>query len=250
VKAPFSWPKSSLSDEALGDGRAVEGDEGARGARARAVYEAGEEFLARAVLARDEDAGLRGGGLEGEAFYVGHGRRRAHELLFGGELGSALQGLVLGLEGGELEGVPHRGQEALDGQGLLDEIEGTELHGPDRHVYGAVAREHDDGELRLALLDLPERLEAAHARQPDVEEERVDLFAVESLEADDGVLGDDGPVALVLQDAAHRASDAGFVVYHENGRHGRFLLSYLSSGRSIKKVAPRPSADSKRMEPP
>ena len=55
VKAPFSWPKSSLSSEALDERGAVERDEGPGAARALRVEAAGDELLAGAGLALDED---------------------------------------------------------------------------------------------------------------------------------------------------------------------------------------------------
>ena len=51
-------------EEVLGDGGAIDFDEGAGGARAPAVDDVGEDFLADAAFAGDEDAAF-GGGEEG-----------------------------------------------------------------------------------------------------------------------------------------------------------------------------------------
>ena len=63
VNAPFSCPKSSEQEQRLDQRRAVDGDERARGAVARAVESLGDELLARAALAADEDRAARAGDL-------------------------------------------------------------------------------------------------------------------------------------------------------------------------------------------
>ena len=54
VKAPRSWPNSSLSSSALRDGGAVERDEGLLGARAQLVQGARQRLLAGAALAQQQ----------------------------------------------------------------------------------------------------------------------------------------------------------------------------------------------------
>ena len=57
VKAPRSWPNSSLSISSEGMAAQLTSTNGA-GPVAFGVEPAGDEFLARAVLARDQNAGV------------------------------------------------------------------------------------------------------------------------------------------------------------------------------------------------
>ena len=58
VKAPFSWPKSSLSSSVLGIGRAVDHHEGLLPAGAVLVDGPGDQLLAGAALPLDEHGGI------------------------------------------------------------------------------------------------------------------------------------------------------------------------------------------------
>ena len=60
VKAPFSWPKSSLSTSDGRQRRAVDADERPGPARAQAVDGVGDQLLADAGLALEEDRARRG----------------------------------------------------------------------------------------------------------------------------------------------------------------------------------------------
>ena len=81
VKAPRSWPKSSDSENALGDGAAVHGHEGAGCARRRGVDGAGHELLARAALALDEHGGVGGGDPGRRLVDLQHGLAASHDVV-------------------------------------------------------------------------------------------------------------------------------------------------------------------------
>ena len=61
VKAPFSWPNSSLSRRPVGMAAQLSLTKVRLAARAQVVKGAGDELLARAGLAADEDGGAGGG---------------------------------------------------------------------------------------------------------------------------------------------------------------------------------------------
>ena len=75
MKAPLTYPNSSLSSRALRDASAVDRDEGRRGALAAVVDGPGHQLLARAALAGDQHRGRSGGGLGDGAEDLVHGLR-------------------------------------------------------------------------------------------------------------------------------------------------------------------------------
>ena len=115
VKAPFSWPNSSLSSSPVGMAAQLSLTKVRSLARAQLVQGAGDEFLARARLAADEHRGVGGGdGLD----LLQHPAQ-------GGALADDLAEVVLGadllLQVGILLGelVLER-LDLLEGQGVLD----------------------------------------------------------------------------------------------------------------------------------
>jgi hypothetical protein len=66
-------------------------------------------------------------------------------------------------------------------------------------------------------LDVLQRLEAVHAREPDVEEHHVDLVAAQRLEAL-GCVGGVEDVELLLEDQAARLAEALVIVHDEDNR--------------------------------
>ena len=72
VKAPFSWPNSSDFERGVRDGGAVDRDERLVRGSTR-VHVAGDDLLADAALAGDQDGGLGPGDLVGQAHHALHG---------------------------------------------------------------------------------------------------------------------------------------------------------------------------------
>ena len=83
---------------------------------------------------------------------------------------------------GEGLDVREHGAEAIERDRLVDEIEGTTLEALARLRLGGDARDGDDGHPRLLDRGELEEVEAAHAGQTDVEQDRIRLLAHEFLE--------------------------------------------------------------------
>ena len=90
----------------------------------------------------------------------------------------------------------------------------------------ALRREHDDRNLRRLeiLADAAARLEAVDLRHHEVEEDEIGRFAPNELERDLAVLGEDHPVAVLLELELENASDVILVVHDEN------LVALLAAG--------------------
>ena len=67
--------------------------------------------------------------------------------------------------------------------GLLDEVVGARADGFDDVADGAVGGDHDDGKLRTEFDDAGKEIKAAFAGEGEVEQEEIELFAGEQIEA-------------------------------------------------------------------
>jgi hypothetical protein len=184
----------------------------------------GEEFLAGAGFADEEDADVAFGGEGGlfDDFLEGGGgadhARRA---------GVFLEALVFLAEGGLIEGVADGEEDAVAVEGLFEEIEGAGVDGLDGVGDGAVAGDHDDGSGDGGSAEFAEEVYAGGVREADIEEEKGGEVAVLGAAVIRGAgEGGDGE-AFALQDEAEGEADIGFVVndpdfFHEwvPGRRG------------------------------
>ena len=159
-------------DQVLRQGRAVDLDERALRPAAAHVNGVGDQFLADAVLAVDQDIGIAlGHGIDqveqlahllAAADHVSEGILPAH--LF-------LQPLVLGslhLQAGSA--IQDRQQAAGIQVGLLDEVEGASLAGFERAGDGADTTDHDHLRRGVDGLELPEQRNAVDVGQQDVDQ--------------------------------------------------------------------------------
>ncbi len=127
-------PEELALDERLGQGAAVDDDEGPRGARREVVDPAGEHLLAGPGLARDEDRESARGDAAGELEDPRHGRALREELRAAEVLAERR---VLGLEAllrtGGVVGLGALEARALDRHGALggERLEELELGGPE-----------------------------------------------------------------------------------------------------------------------
>ena len=132
-------------EERVGDGAAVDDDEGLVPAVALEVNGLRDALLARAALAGDEHGRPRGG----DALH--HVEHPAHRLGLSEQLPAALatqlrtQALVLGGEGAFLERrLVDEGAQLVGRERLGHEVVGAPLHGLDGRVDVAVRGHHDD----------------------------------------------------------------------------------------------------------
>ena len=207
-------------DQVLRDRRAVHLHEGRRRARAALVQRARHQLLAGPVLAGDEHARV--------------GRRGARDL---GAQASAMAGLdpdeprlrarardssrLRRRSRAGLQRVAHRDQEPLRVERLLQVVEGAELRGLHRRLHGGLARHHD----RPARPRRAARIFSSASRP-------VMPGSITSSSTRSGALlaharqarprrpaTDDGPVALVAQQAGELQADVLLVVDDQDASH-------------------------------
>jgi len=160
----FDVAEEFAFEEALGQAAHVDVDEGAAGARGLLVELAGDDTLARAVLAKDEDAGLRRRHLAQHLQHGRHGRRACDEA---GEPGVGAQELVLLRQqaacaqgAAELAVLGHLRQDAAVVPRLLHKIARAAPHRLDGEVDGAPGRHQEHRQVGIELRQPPEQVQA------------------------------------------------------------------------------------------
>ena len=213
-------------DQVVGDGAAIDGDEGLRATVAGALDGARDQLLADARFALDEDRDLRGGGALAEADDALHGRAAGDDVAEGEGAGDgALHARDLAFQRAELERVLDGHLQALGRCRLDHEIDRAGAHGVDHRVDAAVRRLHDDRKLAVHLAQLGQNPHAVEVGHHEVEDDQRHRVAVGAGEQGDGgltALDGDGGVAHALHRRAQQAALDGVVVDDEDGgRHDR-----------------------------
>ena len=210
-ESPFLVAEEFAFDEFGRDGGAVHLHEGRIGAVALLVQQVRHHLLARAVRAGDEHPRFGGCHAVDELTHAFDGGRAAYHLVFVGYL--LFQRFGLHHQVAFVEGVAHRDEQAVEVDGLLDEVERPFLEGFHGGLDGAVSRYHDDGGFHAPCQERVEQLHAVHAGHLDVREDEVEAFPAHGFEGLRPVLGQRHGVLLELEDVLHRAADASLVVY-------------------------------------
>ena len=200
-------------DEFRGDGRAVHFHIRHHGPLRELVQAAGDEFLAGAVGAGDQDAGVGGGDLVDHVADVPHALGLAHHLL---PVDLLLEDLGLGDEVRLVGGVLDGDEDAVQVQGLADEIEGSLLDAVHGGVDVRVARDHHDRGLDAVGDELLEDFGAVHAGHLDVAKNCVILLFLSHLASIGTIFGGIHLVILHLQDLLQGIPDGPLVVNNQN----------------------------------
>jgi hypothetical protein len=166
-------------DEVFGDGGAIEGDEGAGVAGAFAVERAGDELLAGAAFALDEDGGVGAGDAAEEGPEFLDGRALAEELT-AGVFGVLAEEAVDLDEVGVLGGLLEDEIDLVRGEGFDEVVEGAVAHALDGGLDGAKAGDDDDEGALGAGGDGFEEVGAFAVREADIDEEEVEGIAGEA----------------------------------------------------------------------
>ena len=169
-------------DEGGDERAAIDGDEGLGSVGAVVVDGAGDELLAGAGLAEDEDGVGGEGDLGEDAVELLHGGRAADEVTHadaGAEAFAEQAGLVV--EGAAVGGAFEGGGEVFEGEGLGEIVARAGAHGFDGGADGGEGGHDDDDCLWVVGVDLVEQGEAAAAGELEVEEDEVDLAVGEDV---------------------------------------------------------------------
>lgn len=190
-------------EEVFGEGGAIDGDEGGVVAAGIVVEGSGDEFLAGAAFAEDEDGGV---GI-GDAF--DHAEDVLHALAGADDLGEAVFLAEFATEEGIFVDGLGVGEGALDGEAEFFEFErffevivGAELHGLDGAFDGTEAGDHDDDGGGGEGAGLADDLEAMRAGLVEVEigDDEIGLMFGEGIGDAIGVGEGEDVVTLAAED--------------------------------------------------
>ena len=208
---------------------------GRLGALAVVVQRVGDELLAGAVFALNEDVRVAAGhALDQLEHFV-------HLLALADDVAEAelplellLEQLVLADQVAPLDRALEHRQQRVGFDRLLDEAVRARLHRLDRLGHAAVASDDDDFGRRMDLLELAQQLEPVGVRQHHVGHDDVRLPGPEDLLAASPDHRGPDLVALVLEQDLQPLDHRGLVVNRENAA---LLLSGHSSELGLQEAA-------------
>src|SRR5574337_2031495 len=125
---------------------------------------------------------------------------------------------------------------------LLDIVERPKLDRLHRPFNGAVGGHDNDGNVAVEFLDFSQQLDAACARQTDVQEDQVWTEAIQQLQRLIGVLGHLCLVPLLGHEQLDRAGQGLLIVHNQQRRSVHAIPSWSSGdvGRVMLTVVPTP----------
>ena len=225
-KRAFYVAKKRGLEQLRRHGAGVDGHERLVVARGVGVDGLGNDLLARAALALNQNRRPAGRDLRHEVEDAQHALALAHDVR---EVVALLEGALelkvffLGAVAGD--GRANVGKQFLVVPGLLDEVFRAGADGLDHVVHGAVGRDHDDGQIGLALLELRQQLDAALAGQRQIEEHEIEALAIEELQSLLAVAGSFDDIVFKTEQHLQRLANAGLVVDHQDGGRGSIAVA-------------------------
>ena len=215
-------PEQLALEEALGDRRAVDGDERAVGATAVGVQRLGHELLAGAALAGDEHDRV-GGSHPHDApqNFADRGGPADDALEFVAVFELGRQKRNLAGEASAVERVANLDQQLLLGKRLLNVVERAQPYGLDGAVDGAVRGHHDDLRQRLHLFDRAQHVDAVVRAHAQIGEHQVKCARSAHFHALIAVGGLVDLIAGAPQHHRERRAHVALIVDNDNFGHDR-----------------------------
>ena len=220
VNAPFSCPNSSDSSRFSWSAAQLTFTN-ARLARSRVVVNrAGDELLARARFAADENRRVAARDLLDDGQHLLQRAARAHDAV---EVVDVLllvaQVIDLVLEVTQLDRLLDLELHLLDFERLLHEVERADLHRLDRRVDRPERRHEDDGRARLDRPRRPQHVHAVGAAHAQVGQHHVELAVLQPFDRDRAVGRLFDVVAGVGQRANEALAQRIVIVNNQNASH-------------------------------
>ncbi len=204
--------------QVLRDGGTVDRDEGRLCARAVLINGAGDQFLARARFAPNEDRDGPGGHAADFLAHVLHRAARANQG------GAALDWRVrqshrFTHQAARIHGALQQAQELPHLEGLLQIIVSAEFGGFDGGLDRAVRGHQHHGQVGLSLVKLPHEFQAAQAGQAQVGQHHVTLVFIGAAQAFVAAIAD-GDFEVFLGEHITQVGGQAGVVFDEKNMSG------------------------------
>src|SRR5579864_571362 len=241
-------------DEGLRQRGAVHLDDGHLALRALIMDGPGDQLLAGARFARDEDRAAR----------LRHGRGSPDNLLdrpaaahdavvvvllfaFRDEV------VVLGPKPLVLDRAPDDDEKLIDFEWLLQIVRRTELHGVDCALDGRVrGHHHDFRPVTGRRDDLPQELEPGHLGHEVVHDEQVERPLGDERQGLPASGGRHGVVPVIDEGVDERLANLRLVLHDQDGStsHAGTSCAAARSGTSMRTIVPTPAVLSMAIDPP
>jgi len=233
VKAPRTWPNSSLSRSGAGIAAQLTATNGWSRRGEEVMERLGNELLARSRLAGHEHRGIAiGDAADHLDRLADRGARACDAVDRHIAVGGGAEALDLALEREVLECATDGDREGVDLHRLGDEVVRAGADGGDGGLEAALSREDDREEVGIALAQLLAEVDAGHTRHLNVGDDDVGRVGPEVLEALlGGVDGIDVEAALPQRVAQEDRS----------GRHRRRRSGWFRSRRGHTFLPPNQS---------
>src|ERR1019366_4613147 len=203
----------------------VHRDERAVAARRVHVNGFGDQLFARTALALQQHGGTAGRHLRHQVEDAQHGLAFADDVLeVVALLESALQLDYFFFSAAPANRSAYVGQQFLVVPRLLDEVGGAGLHGIYRVLHRAVRRNHDDGQIGIALADIVQDFNAIAFGQGEIQQHQVEGMFRNASQALHAVVSYLHGIAFKLQQSLQRLTDGGFVVNDQHGAGGGVIF--------------------------
>ena len=224
VKAPRSWPNSSLSRIVLGQRRAGDVHERPRRAIARVVQHLRREILAGAALARQQHRRRRAAPPLSAA---APSRPQSARLLADDAIDAVRLRLAraqrahFAAQPRRFERLLHEQRDFVEVERLVRVVIRAVLHRLDRRVDGRIRGQQNDERVGVRFLDLLEHRQAVAVRQLVIEQDEIDAFGV-TLDRRPRRVGLDDAIAFARETVVQRPANQLLVVHDEHRRrqHG------------------------------
>ncbi len=219
VKAPRSWPNSSLSSRLSASAAQCSLTNGPLAPRASRRWSARcrDQLLAGAALAGQEHRRARAGDLLDDLEHALHGRARPDDVLARGPLRQpAPHARGLGAELLVIEDPGQDDQQLLEVDRLGQVVRSAGAHRVDRRVDRAERGHHHHGRRLVLGADLLDQLDAVHAGHLEVGHDHVRGEGVELAERLEGVCGGLYLVPFVAQELGERGPRVDLVVDNQD----------------------------------
>ena len=217
VKAPRTWPKSSLSIRPSGSAVQLIGTKGLLRSARRKVQGAGDQLLARPALAGDQDVDPATRHLAHQREDLSH--RPGCPISSPKELVRSTARRRRRFSSSRLpcsKARCRRTSNRVALEGLGDVVERPGLHGLHRRIDAAKGGHQDHRRLRADLTNLTQKLHSGPTRHANVRDDGVVLPLSEPLDGLVGAAGGLRDVPLVLEERDHHLSHGLIIVHNQN----------------------------------
>ena len=206
-------------EKIFGEGRAIDGEHRAVFARGGEMDRPGDDFLAGAAFAADQDGGVAAGDHLDFLADLIHGGAVADQRARRTDFGHAAVGLIFQAKAAVFERAIDEQFDLVAVERLLNVIVRAQLHRLDGVGDGGECGHQNDGHVRAKALGLGEQFQAGHFRHPQIGDEKIEAGGAETGDGGGAVGGGDDLVSVAHENLRERIPHHVLIVNNEYSSH-------------------------------